>query len=83
MAKKLWTRKVDELGRLVLPTEARQALGIEEKQSMDIYLEDDAIVLKVNHELPFCKLCGQSEVEFSRIDSVFICEECVAKVKTL
>lgn len=83
MARKLGTRKVDELGRIVLLSEARQALGIGERQSMDIYLEADSIILKVNNELPCCKLCGQSEVAFNKIGTSLICDECVAKVKDI
>lgn len=39
-------RKVDELGRLVLPIELRRSLGINDKDPLEIYVEDDKIVLK-------------------------------------
>ena len=39
-------RKVDELGRIVLPIELRRTLGIAEKDSMEIFVEGDSIVLK-------------------------------------
>ena len=39
-------RKVDELGRIVLPIELRRTLDIAEKDSMEIYIEGDAIILR-------------------------------------
>ena len=39
-------RKVDELGRIVLPIELRRTLDIAEKDSLEIYMDGPAIVLK-------------------------------------
>ena len=39
-------RKVDELGRIVLPIELRRTLDIAEKDSMEIYIEGDATILR-------------------------------------
>ena len=39
-------RKVDELGRVVLPIELRRNLNIEEKDSLEIFVDDDKIILK-------------------------------------
>ena len=39
-------RKVDELGRIVLPIELRRTLNIDIKDSIEIYVENDSIVLK-------------------------------------
>ena len=39
-------RKVDELGRIVLPIELRRTLDIEIKDSIEIYVENDSIILK-------------------------------------
>ena len=39
-------RKVDELGRIVLPIELRRTLDIEEKDALEIYVEDDSIILR-------------------------------------
>lgn len=39
-------RKVDELGRIVIPIETRKVLDINVKDSLEIFTEDDAIVLK-------------------------------------
>ena len=42
-------RKVDELGRIVLPIELRRTLDIAEKDSMEIYIEGDAITVSYTH----------------------------------
>lgn len=39
-------RRVDDLGRLILPKEIRRALKIEEGSPIEIYLDEDKIVLK-------------------------------------
>ena len=39
-------RKVDELGRVVLPIELRRNLNINEKDALEIFVDDEKIVLK-------------------------------------
>jgi transcriptional pleiotropic regulator of transition state genes len=39
-------RKVDELGRIVLPIELRRSLGIDVKDSLEIFVDDGKIILK-------------------------------------
>lgn len=39
-------RKVDELGRIVLPIELRRTLDIAEKDALEIYVDDNTIILK-------------------------------------
>ena len=48
-------RKVDELGRVVIPIELRRTLGIEEKDALEIYTDNEKIVLK-KYE-PACIFC--------------------------
>ena len=51
-------RKVDELGRVVLPIELRRTLDIAEKDALEIYVDSDRIVLR-KYE-PACIFCGLS-----------------------
>lgn len=51
-------RKVDELGRIVIPIELRRNLDIEEKDSLEIYVEDDHIILKKYS--PACAFCANA-----------------------
>lgn len=39
-------RKVDELGRVVLPIELRRNLDIQEKDALEIFVDNDKIILK-------------------------------------
>lgn len=52
-------RKVDELGRVVIPIELRRTLNIEEKDSLEIYVDGEHIILK-KYE-PACIFCGNAK----------------------
>ena len=49
-------RRVDELGRVVLPIEIRRILDIEERDPLEIFLDEDRIVLRKLQ--PTCIFCG-------------------------
>lgn len=70
-------RRVDELGRIVLPKELRKVLGIEKKDALEIFTSADSIVLK-KYE-PFCVFCGSSE-ELTVLGDKNVCAECVKKL---
>uniref|UniRef100_A0A7C1F2I1 AbrB/MazE/SpoVT family DNA-binding domain-containing protein n=1 Tax=Ammonifex degensii TaxID=42838 RepID=A0A7C1F2I1_9THEO len=66
-------RKVDELGRVVIPIELRRTLGIEEKDALEIYVDHEKIILK-KYE-PACIFCGNaSDVQHYR--GRLVCREC-------
>lgn len=52
-------RKVDELGRVVIPIELRRTLGISEKDSLEIYVDDNKIVLKKYKPNMTCLITGE------------------------
>lgn len=72
------TRKIDELGRIVLPIELRRGLGISEKDALEIYVEDEKIILKKYKQA--CAFCGNDEniVEFK---NKYICADCLSQLK--
>ena len=49
-------RRVDELGRIVLPIELRRSLDIEERDLLEIYLDGDRIILRKQESC--CLFCG-------------------------
>lgn len=53
-------RKVDELGRVVIPIELRRSLGIQEKDSIEIYVDHDKIVLKKYVPNMSCHITGEN-----------------------
>ncbi|PGZ47619.1 AbrB family transcriptional regulator [Bacillus anthracis] len=52
------TRKVDELGRIVLPKELRTTLGIAEKEPIEIFVEDEKIILQKYKSYDACAITG-------------------------
>ncbi|GHV34178.1 AbrB family transcriptional regulator [Clostridia bacterium] len=71
------TRKVDELGRIVLPIELRRNLGIEEKTELEIYVEGSSIVLRKADQS--CAFCG-GEKSLLAFKGVNICGGCVRDI---
>ena len=71
-------RKVDELGRIVLPIELRRTLDIGEKDSLEIYVEDDRIVLR-KYE-PACILCGDTR-NVENFRDKCICAVCLSDLR--
>lgn len=53
------TRKVDELGRVVVPIELRRTLGIEIRDPLEVYTEGDAIILKKYAPQLTCAVTGE------------------------
>lgn len=70
-------RKVDELGRIVLPIELRRTLDIAEKDALEIYVDDDSIILK-KYE-PSCIFCGDSKDVFL-FKGKNICPKCLEEL---
>ena len=70
-------RKVDELGRIVLPVELRRTLDIEERDELEIYLDDDRVVLK-KYE-PSCIFCASSQNLVS-YRGRNVCLDCIRKM---
>ncbi|MGJ9460243.1 AbrB/MazE/SpoVT family DNA-binding domain-containing protein [Oceanobacillus sp. CF4.6] len=56
-------RKVDELGRVVIPIELRRTLDIHEKDTMEIYVDNDKIILKKYKPNMTCQITGEVSEE--------------------
>ncbi len=67
-------RKVDELGRVVLPIELRRTLDIDVKDPLEIYVDDDCIILK-KYE-PACIFCGRAD-DVHIFKGKNICRSCI------
>ena len=70
-------RRIDDLGRVVLPVELRRTLDLENGDSLEIFVEDDRVILKKYQ--PACIFCGG-------VDGVFafkgrnLCPDCLAEI---
>ncbi len=71
-------RRVDDLGRIVIPMELRRTLGINVKDPMAIFVEDDKIILEKHRDV--CTLCGKQE-NVSEFKGRPICSTCVEEIK--
>ena len=74
-------RKVDELGRIVIPIEIRNQFSIVEKDPIQIYVENDSIILK-KYEAN-CIFCGNSEdlIEYKNKLICFNCSNSISNFK--
>jgi len=72
-------RKVDELGRVVIPIELRRTLGIGEKDALEIYVDGERIILK-KYE-PACIFCGNAE-NVIYFKGKIVCNECISEIPT-
>jgi transcriptional pleiotropic regulator of transition state genes len=72
-------RKVDELGRVVIPIELRRTLGIGEKDALEIYVDGERIMLK-KYE-PACIFCGNAD-SVSYFKGKIICHICLSEMPT-
>ncbi|MDF2503680.1 AbrB/MazE/SpoVT family DNA-binding domain-containing protein [Clostridium sp.] len=71
-------RKVDELGRVVIPIELRRTLEIAEKDALEIYVEGEHIILKKYQ--PACIFCGDAR-DVTNYRGKNICKSCMAELK--
>lgn len=70
-------RKVDELGRVVIPIELRRTMGIEEKDALEIYVDDEKIILKKYQ--PACIFCDNADFVQTHKGKL-ICRECAEAI---
>ena len=71
-------RKVDELGRIVLPIELRRTLDIGEKDALEIYVDGASIVLK--KYAPSCVFCNDTKGVVS-YKGKNVCASCMRELK--
>lgn len=71
-------RKVDELGRIVLPKELRVTLNIKEKDPLEIYVDDDGKIILKKYE-PTCVFCGGMN-DIVRFHGYNVCKDCRKKL---
>ena len=73
-------RKVDELGRIVLPIELRRTLEIAERDALEIYVEGSTIILK-KYE-PACVFCGDAR-DVITYKGRHVCRNCLDSMRNL
>lgn len=71
-------RKVDELGRVVLPISIRHNLGIAERDPLEIFVEGDRIILQKYQ--PMCVFCHEGE-NIVYFKDKRVCTKCLEEIK--
>jgi len=74
-------RKVDELGRIVLPKELRMTLNINEKDPLEIFVDDNGRIILNKYE-PACVFCNSMN-EVTNFKGHNVCKECMKKIAGL
>lgn len=70
-------RRIDQLGRVVVPAELRRMLGIRQGDMLDIRAEDGHLVL--NKIDPECAICGRED-ELVELHEKHVCKGCVRDI---
>ncbi len=70
-------RQLDTLGRIVLPIELRRTMGIDVKDMLEIFVDNDSIVLKKYH--PCCVFCNDAR-DVVAYKNKLVCRKCLAEL---
>ncbi|SEU32546.1 AbrB/MazE/SpoVT family DNA-binding domain-containing protein [Paenibacillus sp. NFR01] len=73
-------RRIDELGRVVLPKELRRTLNIDNLDPLEIFVNGEMIVLR--KYTPGCVLCGNTE-DLKQLSGKLICRPCATEAVKL
>lgn len=71
-------RRLDNLGRIVIPAELRRTLDIAEKDALEIYVDGEQIVLKKYERA--CIFCGEAR-NIQNYKGKSICKECLEELR--
>lgn len=72
-------RKLDELGRVVLPAEIRSEVGIKEGTPVNITFDTDNGSIIITKFIPCCSICGEMESLIPMEKDVYLCQNCLTK----
>ena len=71
-------RQIDELGRIVLPIEIRKTMDLNPKDSLEIFVDGDRVVLQ--KYLPGCIFCGKVD-DLTIYKGELVCHECISSLR--
>lgn len=70
-------RKIDSMGRVVLPAELRKVMHISKYDNIEVYIEENSIIFEKN--VPTCVFCGR-ENELVQYKDKSICRDCIKRM---
>ena len=71
-------RKIDDLGRVVIPKELRRTLNINECDPLEIFIDDESIILKKYQA--GCIFCGEFK-DIISFKNKIVCKKCIKELK--
>jgi len=75
-------RRIDDLGRIVIPKEIRRTFNIQEGDPLEIGVNDQEIILRKYVPTDVCKVCGGPYREHIKVSNVEICLSCAKTIAT-
>lgn len=66
-------KQIDEMGRIVIPREIKRSMGIQDRDHLEIFVEDNKIILKKYQ--PGCIFCGNTE-QIVTFKGKLVCLDC-------
>ena len=73
-------RRIDALGRFVLPIELRRLLELDTDSSIEIFTEEDAVILKKYQ--PACVFCGEAK-DVTQYMGRNVCAKCIENLSQI
>lgn len=73
------TKKIDDLGRIVIPVELRSALGINNQDELEMHIDGSSIVLA--KKTKGCVFCDEKENLSEAKNGKYICYECLETIQ--
>ena len=70
-------RQIDDLGRILIPKELRKTMNLKKKDSMEIFVEGDNIILSKYEK--GCRFCGDMEDTFE-FEGTIVCKSCLERM---
>ena len=71
-------RKLDDLGRVVIPVEMRRSLALEQQDELELYVEGDRLIMQKFY--PRCVFCGSDQKLVSYYGKN-LCETCISVIR--
>lgn len=72
-------RKIDSLGRVVIPKEVRNGFELTEGTAVEIFIEGGRVIIQPIRQS--CSLCGKGGKKFVYFKNKLICSNCITKIK--
>jgi len=73
-------RRIDDLGRIVIPKELRRTLNIQESDPIEIFVDGERIILRKYHPDGSCSLCGEFADRYAEFGYHRVCPGCAEKI---